>query len=228
MTRVHPGPGDDAVRNLGPVVAPKNAWYNAPCVGYRRSDRPVLVDLGEGHARGEGKDRLVGFTCVTASRYDDVLIGTPFNDAIEATMSSGDDRIRTLGGDDLVSAGAGDDEIDLGQGDDVADAGGGKDRSFGGPGNDTLRGYDGGDYLNGGAGNDRVFGGVECDPGSSYGYGTVDKEPNELLGGPGDDYITGDLGNDSLDGGPGTDRGQGGYQDGREDLLYSLERMTEC
>jgi len=227
-TSVRPGPGDDLVRNVGGRVAPRNAWYNEPCVGYGRSDRPVFVDLGKGRARGEGKDRLLGFTCVQASRYADVLIGTSFNDSIDATMGGADDRIRTLGGDDLVAASGGDDQIDVGPGDDVLDAFGGNDRSFGGPGNDTLRGFWGGDYLNGGAGNDRVYGGVECDPASSYGYGTVDKDPNELLGGPGDDYITGDLGNDSLDGGPGADRGQGGYQDGREDLIYSLERFTEC
>jgi Ca2+-binding RTX toxin-like protein len=75
------------------------------------------------------------------------------------------------------------------------------------------------DHLAGGFGDDKLYGGVECDPASSYGYGTVDKAPNQLVGGPG---------NDSLDNGPGSDRGQGGYHDRRADLVVSLETGTAC
>jgi Ca2+-binding RTX toxin-like protein len=48
----------------------------APCVRYEYSARGVRVDLGQGWARGLGKDTLIGLNCITGSRYDDVLVGT--------------------------------------------------------------------------------------------------------------------------------------------------------
>src|SRR5262245_26662545 len=220
------GPGDDTLRVL--PDGRRHHPFNTPCPGFRSAVRPMHVDLLRGHALGQGHDRLVNVHCVRLGRFTDTVVGSAGRDDID--VGGGDDRVRALGGNDNVysNAGSGADVFLLGPGDDFSMPGGSADRVYGGPGNDFVEASNGPDFLDGGGGNDVLHASYRCDFGSSAGAGTVDTFPNELFGGPGDDYLTGDLGNDRLDGGPGLDRGQGGFRDGRIDLIDSVEKIVRC
>jgi Ca2+-binding RTX toxin-like protein len=92
---------------------------------------------------------------------DDVIVGTPFNDAIEGYY--GDDIICGLGGDDTLSGDQDDDTI------------------YGGGGRDGLWGSFGHDDLYGGAGNDTFHAGVNDgleDDFCNGGKGTRDSNPD--------------------------------------------------
>ena len=223
---VEGGPGNDILGALHGAKYPHARYPEYTCVSYAHSPRPVRVDLTQGRASGQGKDRIRGMHCITGSRYGDDLIGTRTADTFNT--HAGLNRVTGRGGNDGVYAGPNADVIRVGPGRDYVVAGGGWDRLYGGPDNDYLQGEGAGDHVYGGRGKDLVIGGLECDPGSSYGYGTLDDAPNQLFGGPGDDHLTGDLGNDSLYGGTGFDEGNGGYHDHRTDLLRSVERKVLC
>ena len=116
--------------------------------------------------------------------------------------------------------------MSLGPGNDSYSGGAGDDRGYGGPGDDQLNGDDGVDILYGGPGSDQVNGAYSCYSNSEI-LPRSNGAPNELHGGPDNDYLIGDIGNDLLYGGPGLDRGFG-QEDGKLDILTSLEKPTHC
>lgn len=127
------------------------------------------------------------------SERDDILVGTPFADAIEGY--GGDDNIVARQGDDLIAGGSGDDHIVAGSGDDTV---------WGGAGNDLIFGGLGADLISGGAGADRLYG----DEGDDLLFG--DAGDDALFGGNGNDILSGGAGIDSLFGGSGDDQMAGG------------------
>ena len=247
--RINLGPGDDTIliaRNSWPTVAPgpgddliravdvRRAAFTTTCVRLGSATGPVRVNLALGRATGQGRDRLVNIRCVGGSRFNDVLIGTPRNDSIDA--GGGLDLVRTGAGNDDVYGGDRADEVHLGPRDDDGNGAYGWDRLYGGPGADAVTGGPDGDYIDGGTGDDYLYAGVACDgsypPGSSTAWMLIEMltngGPNEVFGRTGNDFLAGDRGNDRLDGGTGIDSGTGGYHDGRIDWITSLERFDEC
>jgi len=85
----------------------------------------MSIDLGTGHATGEGTDILVAIWDVAGSSHADVVKGN--------------------GGDNILR---------LGRGNDRGFGKGGKDRVYGGPGEDDLDGGSGQNVVGGGDGQD--------------------------------------------------------------------------
>jgi hypothetical protein len=166
---------------------------------------------------------------------DDVIEGTEFNDAINASI--GDDVVSGEGGDDslwggygrdtlvggsggddlygesdsdLIEGGDGEDQISGGSGDDVILGGDGDDQISGDPGDDVIDGEGGNDTIFGGDGRDTLAGG----DGSDVLFGGSGDD--SLLGGIENDFLDGDTGNDQLFGAEGEDTLIGG--DGRDYL----------
>jgi Ca2+-binding RTX toxin-like protein len=182
--------------------------------------------------------------CAVGGRFDDVLLGTPRDDDLNA--GDGADLVLAGGRKDDVWSGwtvldfgpAGVDRADrmyLGPGDDRGNGGSGRDRLYGGPGSDDILGGPDGDYLDGGPGDDSLYSGSghcmdmgESRPPAFLSEMLTDNAPNEVFGRSGNDFLAGDLGNDRLDGGLGFDSGTGGYHDGRIDWITSVERPDEC
>ena len=219
------GAGADYVRSL--MTRHPSYPQNGPCLRFLSATGPVHVNLGQGWARGEGRDRLINFRCLTGSRYGDRLVGSADKDGIVG--GPGYDLVRAGAGNDQVDGGDQADRLYLGPGSDYGLGNLGWDRLYGEDGNDNLEGWSNGDYLDGGAGNDQIYAALLCSiGGNSYDTaGLMDSDPNELFGGPGDDYLVGDKGNDRLDGGEGYDVGQGGYRDGRIDWIESVDRTID-
>ncbi|MDZ5621785.1 calcium-binding protein [Nocardioides sp. HM23] len=219
------GPGADYLQSM----MTNHPYYpeNAPCLSYEGAAGPVRVDLARGRARGEGRDRLVNFWCLTGSRHSDTLLGTAGGDGISG--GAGPDVVRAGAGDDSVDGGQHADRLYLGPGSDYGLGSTGPDRLYGEQGDDNLEGWSDSDYLDGGPGDDEIYAALFCAIGiNSYDTaGLMDGAPNELFGGPGDDYLVGDKGNDRLDGGEGYDVGQGGYRDGRIDWMESIDRYID-
>lgn len=222
------GPGDDWLevrrpRSTGPYSGAGG------CLSYAPSSRRIRANLEVGLVEGHGRDRVVGISCVVATRFDDRVVGTSGSDVI--TALAGDDVVETGDGDDQVDGGYGADSISLGAGDDTATGADGPDRLYGSDGSDYLEGWGGGDYLDGGPDNDQLYAGIVCAVGGNS-YDTVgrwDVFGNEVFGGDGNDYLVGDGGNDRIDGGDGFDQGHGGFLDRREDWIESLEReIDDC
>ena len=227
--RVIAGPGDDLLRVVpgGPPHFASDIAWNSPCMTYRRASRPVRVNLFRGLARGLGHDRLVNVHCVEGSRLGDFIVGSRYDDDIDA--GAGTDEVWSLAGDDFVHArspSVGGDVFHLGSGNDNAWAGEGPDRVYGNSGNDLVEAGGGADYLEGGEGHDVLYASVSCDDGIFP--VTLDRLPNEVFGGSGNDFLAGDLGNDRIDGGPGLDEGHGGYEDRRIDWIESVEKINAC
>ena len=218
------GPGADVMKQVGRALTqPPDP---TACVLYSQAVHRVVVDLGAGRARGQGRDRLSGINCVAGTKFADIMHGS---DGPELFLAGyGADQIDTRGGRDGVFGDPGADHIELGDGNDSAYGGYGRDQILGRGGNDLVVGMHDGDLLSGGNGDDRVHAGLFCDPNGDFGNGTVDADPNVVFGGPGDDYVTGDLGDDRVDGGPGNDRGTGGAAGHGTDVVVSIERTTEC
>jgi serralysin len=127
-----PGGGNDVVDGKG---TSGEEW-----VHYDHASGPVSVDLGIGHATGNGTDILVAIFDVAGSRFGDVIKG-----------DESDNIFR------------------VGKGDDRGVGKGGNDRIFGGPGADDLNGGAGANVNNGGDGNDHclnpdpVSGALQCE-----------------------------------------------------------------
>ncbi len=181
---VVPGPGDDLIR--GPAL---RGDHGTTCIDLRTARGPVRIDLARGRATGEGHDRFPRNTrCAVGGRFDDVLLGTPGNDKLNA--GDGDDKLNAGDGDDELKGGGGDDKLDPGYGADLVRAGAGND--------DVWSGwiyY----YPARGEGGDRIYLG----PGDDWGDGGPGAD--RLYGGPGSDSLAGAPGSDYLDGGPGDD-----------------------
>ncbi len=136
---------------------------------------------------------------VIATREDDLLIGTPDPDNIDAL--AGDDTVRGLEGDDTLIGNKGEDNIDGNEGNDQLEGGKDEDTLNGSQGEDTLEGEKAEDLLEGGEGNDQLDGG---------------KDEDTLNGGAGDDTLRGEKADDVLEGGEGNDLLEGGKD---EDIL---------
>jgi Ca2+-binding RTX toxin-like protein len=255
-TRVLGGPGDDRLEvhqatsidaGGGDVLVSATAWdleggsgddrivvdHGRACsragsaLSFQTSPRPIRADLAAGWVRGRGRDRMVTFSWLIGSRYDDEISGSDGVDAIAG--QAGADLVETREGNDHVGGGNGADRLYLGAGDDYATGEDGPDRLYGEAGSDYLEGRGDSDYLDGGPDNDELYSGNSARSGGNS-YDTVgrwDHYGNELSGGPGSDYLVGEGGNDRLDGGAGFDHGQGGYRDGRIDWIDSLEHLIE-
>ena len=131
------------------------------------SAQVVSLCIGNGHVNGR------------------IITGTPFDDFIDCSVSSGDLVMFGLGGNDWIVGGRGADVIDGGPGDDILIGRDSKDFIRGGPGKDFLAGGRGDDLLRGEDGADQLFGG----------------DDNDLLfGGAGDDIMFGGANIDLCDG----------------------------
>lgn len=219
------GAGNDYLRAISDKM-PSGYPENTPCLDYRRAPHPVRVDLTQELVRGQGRDTVVGFHCVTASPHSDVLVGSESRDGLNA--AAGPDLVRAGPGNDSVAGGLGEDRIYLGEGFDYANGEAGRDRLYGEGGPDVLEGWTHSDYLEGGPGHDQVYGAIFCAiGGNSYDTGgTLDGAPDELFGGDGDDYLVGDQGNDRIDGGAGYNWAQPGHRDGRIDWVEDVEHYV--
>ena len=127
---------------------------------------------------GGGNQNLAGNTAVAFSGIEGI-IGTAFNDTLNAALSGTAVTLRGEGGNDTLTGGTVNDVL------------------FGGTGADSLTGGAGNDYLDGGADNDTLFGGTGNDT-LLGGAGN-----DSLDGGSGDDvFLIGDAaGNDTIVGG---------------------------
>lgn len=177
-------------RNLYVVLANDvdvvdGAWDNDALVGgWNILDDLQLSNVGEPLTCGGLPVTIVWGLGASATRGDDVIMGTPNADTINGR-----------GGNDVICGNAGNDRISGALGNDTIYGGAGNDRLVGGLGDDTLYGGNGQDLLAGGRGNDALNGGEGND---------------RLIGGPNSDLLYGDGGDDRLFGGDGTDLCDGG------------------
>ena len=102
------GEGDDAI----------DGGSGDDALVYINSEQGVQVDLGDGTATGQGRDRVEGIDHVEGSDHADTITG-----------------------------GSGDETISGGEGNDNISGGGGEDALQGGTGNDDVAGGGGGDYC---------------------------------------------------------------------------------
>ncbi|HET7326037.1 MAG TPA: calcium-binding protein, partial [Nocardioidaceae bacterium] len=172
---------------------------------YGRLPLGVSVDLGQGTARGQGRDVVRGVEGVIGSRLDDTLTGGPRDDYLAG--STGDDVIDGRRGDDVVIYRdvPGPVEVVL-------------DPSLL-PGTQTGPGHGGGKF----AGTDTLRA-VEDIWGTSAAdalYG--DGGRNTIMGFAGDDELVGFGGVDRVDGGAGTD-----LCDDEPAELYDCEPATSA
>ena len=131
---------------------------------YAEAPAAVEVDLQSDRATGgSGHDSVTNFEGISASVFDDTLVGSRKSNLLGGNC--GDDRIRARGKRDLATGDAGFlfgvfvCNESAGSADDPGDAlptfGSGNDKLSGGGGGDGLNGGPGDDRGNGGAGRDR-------------------------------------------------------------------------
>lgn len=120
------GPGDDVM----------DGGAGRDRVEFQGAKRGVVVDLADGTARGDGRDRITSVTDVIASRFDDRVVGTAAGNTVflrggsdSATLGDGNDYASGDDGDDLLEGGAGDDRLYGQRGVDDIDGGDGTDRT---------------------------------------------------------------------------------------------------
>ncbi|MSP82356.1 MAG: hypothetical protein EXQ94_05335 [Alphaproteobacteria bacterium] len=191
----------------------------------------VGVDLGAGHATGDGEDILKDIENVFGSNFDDSMIGSAGDNRLDG--GSGNDSIDGADGIDRLIGGFGNDELFGGAGGDILEGGSGDDAINGGSGDDTL---DFGDVtisaritLNlatntatGDFGNDVISGVENVDASNLFDVLSITGDINRntltggfasdsIFGGGGDDTLIGNDGNDILDGGAGNDNLNGGF-----------------
>jgi Ca2+-binding RTX toxin-like protein len=179
-------------------------------VDYTLSTSGVDVNLGNGTATGEGRDRLAGIEDAWGSTHADKVIGN--SSANHLYGWDGDDVMDGRGGDDLLVPGIGDDTAEGGAGADYVDYFYGKLSDFlatnpvnvnlaagvsTGSGTDSLSDIE---NISGTNRNDVLVGSEEAN--AIFAYNGDD----ELYGLEGNDWVDGGPGNDLLNGGPGRDR----------------------
>ena len=121
---LHGGPGNDRLAGgAGPDALDGGAGNDAlnggtgeDTVMYVDADVGVRVDLGEGTATGDGRDRLSSFDRVEGSSHADRIVGGSGGETIIG--GEGDDDISGGGGEDALNGGTGTDEVGGGTGDD--------------------------------------------------------------------------------------------------------------
>lgn len=169
------------------------------------------------------RDLASGYS-LTASRFDDVVVGL-----------AGSDILNGGGGDDVLRGGAGNDRLDGAAGDDLLDGGRGVDRMTGGSGDDAFL-VDAVDDLVVEAargGTDTVRASLDWTLGAQLEKlvlsgtaalsGTGNALANTLFGNSGANLLTGLAGHDILNGGAGADRLVGGP--GND--TYVVDRLTD-
>lgn len=176
---------------------------------YSLSTSGVDVNLGNGTATGEGRDRLAGIEDTWGSTHEDRLIGN--SSANHLYGWDGADVMDGRGGDDLLVPGIGDDIVEGGVGADYVDYFYGKLSDFlatnpvnvnlaagvaTGSGTDSLSDIE---NISGTNRNDVLTGSEEAN--AIFAYNGDD----ELYGLEGNDWVDGGPGNDFLHGGPGMD-----------------------
>ncbi|HEV2757530.1 MAG TPA: calcium-binding protein [Actinomycetota bacterium] len=114
------------------------------------NDDTDRVDLAEGIAIGDSKDRLDGIEDVIATA--DVIVGDDGPNMLVSTY--GGVRMRGGGGDDELRGAEGSDSIKGNEGNDVIYGERGNDRLRGGAGDDTIYGGKGKNEIDGGEGTD--------------------------------------------------------------------------
>jgi len=112
-----PGAGNDVVDGKG---TSGEEW-----VHYDHASGPVAVDLGIGHATGDGTDILVAIFDVVGSRFGDVIKGDEADNVIR--LGKGNDHGVGKGGNDRILGGPGADELDGSAGANLNDGGDGND-----------------------------------------------------------------------------------------------------
>lgn len=169
------GPGDDFMDGGEGVDTPS----------FKFSSEPVVVDLEEGIAEGEGSDTFINMEIVAGSRHGDTLFGD--DEANTFYPLGGDDHVDGRDGFDFVmyvqspagivldllagtaSGGEGDDTLTLIEGvvgsayDDELSGDDGDNNLYGVGGDDTLDGRAGSDFLSGGPDTDTCTNGEELD-----------------------------------------------------------------
>jgi len=174
-----PGPGNDTVR----ADVYKSGWDDI--VSYEYSADPVVVNLGNERATGQGTDKLINVDIVIGSRFDDEIDGSTDAHGNLFVPLAGDDVVRGMKNDQVTFAfsknpvvvnlgygtasGEGSDrlygvrEVVGSPFDDRITGSSGDDALWGIAGDDTLRGNSGDDYLDGGDDKDRLEGGYGTD-----------------------------------------------------------------
>jgi Ca2+-binding RTX toxin-like protein len=117
------GAGDDAIDGGAGTGDTADYLYSNTATG------PVVVNLANGTATGDGNDALVGIENVN---------GTDSGDSITGDASA--NSLTGNGGNDTLTGGAGDDNLNGGSGNDSLDGGLGNDFLESGTGNDTVNG----------------------------------------------------------------------------------------
>ena len=185
----------------------------------------VTVNLANGSATGQGKDKIAGVENVVGSSHNDILTGGVADDTLVG--GDGDDTLAGGLGGDVLDGGAGIDkanyfsasdsiDVDLGAGTATgqgSDALSGVEHVTGSSQDDSLAGDAGDNTLHGGAGADTVtFAGapsgvtVDLLNDSATGEGN-DSLPaiENVVGSPQPDTIAGDGTRNAIDGGAGSD-----------------------
>lgn len=182
------GPGDDRLKGGG----------GFDIVSYARSRNPVVVDLAQGRATGEGNDTLARIEGAAGSSFDDTLTG-----------DAGPNLLAGLDGNDALASGGNSGSLDSPQATvaaDLLEGGGGDDALTGGAGLNIVfyygapRGVDV-NLTTGkatGEGNDTLTG-IQAVVGSEFDDTLVgDAEANALEGYAGTNTIDGRAGEDVL------------------------------
>ena len=122
------GYGDDLLRGGDGDDTLDGGWAGRDTASFAAARADMFVDLGQGIAIGEGRDRLYGIERIIGSAGDDTVIG-----------DNGNNRLVGLDGDDALIGGGGHDTLVGGEGDDDLTGGNGDDALWGDGGDDTAR-----------------------------------------------------------------------------------------
>ncbi|MBI2727867.1 MAG: putative Ig domain-containing protein [Polaromonas sp.] len=158
---------------------------------------PILLSAQQLLARG------IEFT---GTPQDDVIIGTAYNDLIDALQS--EDQIDAAEGNNTVNAGDGDDSVIAGDGNNIVSGGAGDDSVTLGAGHNTVHGDDGDDAIYTGDGGSAVYG---------------DQGNDTLVTGAGADVLDGGASADVMAGGAGSDTY---YVDNADDAVIETQPVT--
>lgn len=181
--RIHGGDGPDSHYG-GPGDDFMDGGDGADAPSFKFSSDPVVVDLAEGTAEGEGSDTFINMEIVAGSRHNDSFFG---DDAANTFYPlRGDDEIDGRGGFDFavfaqspaavlvdlldgIATGEGDDTLTSVEGavgtayDDTLNGDDGDNALYGLGGDDDLDGRGGSDFLSGGPDTDSCTNGEELD-----------------------------------------------------------------